>query len=224
MTDEVPTDYPDVSNERGERLLARAKDSSESITPAEMQEIVALVRTDTLETQLQGAEALQHLYTRPELFDSHLGALLADPPRYPADVEGIPSPQSMMSSEAIRISVYVADALARVAQSQPSLFEPHVDRLVEIAFENESTPAHYLFVLGYTYPHARDAVPRDRLVEHLCSYLDRGRGNGYPSWAADALRVIDDPSALPALRENYPEDPDEATKDAFDAAIDGLAE
>jgi hypothetical protein len=225
MTDDPTsiTDQHDVGNERGEKLLSRAKDDARSISGEEMREIIAFVQTDTSDTQLLGAEALQHLYTRPELFAPHLSDILSNPNRYPADVDGIPSLQSMMASEEIRASIYIADSLARVSQSRPTLFESHVDRLVEIAFEDESTPAHYLFVLGYVFPHARDEIARDQLVERLCSYLDKGRGHGYPSWAADTLRVIGDSSALPALREHYPENPiDDATKEAFDAAIERL--
>lgn len=212
----------DAGRERGEKLLSQAKDDPQSITSDEMREIVALIQTETPDTQLLGAEALQHLYIRPDLFDPHLSNLLSDPKGYPADVE-IPSPQSMMTSTEIRASIYIADSLARVAQSQPSLFESHVSRLVEIAFETGSVPAHYLFILGYVFPHAGDEIPREQLVERLCSYLDEGRGLGYPSWAADALGVVGDSSALPALREKYPENQaDDPTKEAFDAAIERL--
>lgn len=226
MKDDNPssvTDQHDTGRDRGEKLLSQVKDDPQIITSNEMQEIVALTQTETSDTQLLGAEALQHLYTRPELFGPHLSDLLSDPKNYPADVDGIPSPESMMFSEEIRASIYIADSLARVAQSRPSLFESHVSRLVEIAFETESTPAHYLFILGYVFPHARDGIPRKQLVERLCSYLDRGRGHGYPLWAADTLRVVGHSSALPALRENYPKNPiDKSTKEAFDAAIKRL--
>ncbi|GGI94629.1 hypothetical protein GCM10008995_01080 [Halobellus salinus] len=52
----------------------------------------------------------------------------------------------------------------------------------------------------------------------------RGICNGYPSWAADGLRVLGASEAVPALREAYPEESaDDATRDAFDDAIAALA-
>ncbi|WP_338739459.1 hypothetical protein [Haloplanus salilacus] len=224
MTD----DSPNTSERDGtdavdrEELVSRAVDDPEAITPEEMSRIVALVNADDVDERLRGAEALQNLYDRPDLFEPHVSTLLQTGAHYPDDVDGIPSPQQVMASDELRATVYVADSLARVAQARPSVFEPHLDWLEDAVFGDESVPAYYAFIAGYVYGHT-NAVPEERLVAELCSYLDRGRGNGYPSWAADALRVLGDDSALPALEAKYPDEPlDDATTDAFDAAIEAL--
>lgn len=223
-TGESETTGSEITVGRGETLLATAREDPNEVTHNDMQEILALIQTNTIETQMIGAEALQHLYGRPELFAPHIRELLAGPIHYPADVNGIPSPQSAMASKEIRVPIYVGDTLARAAQSRPSLFEPHVERLVEISLADQySIPAHYLFILGYVFPLARESIPKEQLVERLCDLLDKGAGHGYPSWAADALRVIGDSSALPTLREKYPEAPvDDATAQAFRSAIKQL--
>lgn len=220
MTDEPNPNGPDDGD--WEALVSRAIDDPAGVTDAEMARIVALVNADDADTRVRGAEALQNLYDRPALFEPHVSELLSAGAHYPDDVDGIPSPQRMMTSEELRATVYVADSLARVAQARPSVFEPHLDWLDDAVFGDESVPAYYAFILGYVYGHT-NAVPEERLVAELCSYLDRGRGNGYPSWAADALRALGDDSALPALEAKYPDDPlDDATTDAFDAAIEAL--
>jgi hypothetical protein len=232
MTDELPDDrpepnpIPDDRSERqalAERLASRADDDPEAITRDEMATVVALLSVTDPETRVAAAEALQHLYGRPPLFAPFVGDLIDAAGPYPDDVEGIPAPIEWMGSETIRAAVYVADSLARVAQERPELFVPHAAEVGDRLREGPNYPRHLLFAVAYAEAVDGDAVPREWLVDELCGLLDRGHGNGYPSWAADSLRVIGASEALPALRAAYPDDSaDDATREAFDDAIASL--
>jgi len=185
-----------------------------------MEQLVALLHKPDVETRVQAAEALQHLYDRPILFGPVIEGLVEVGDTYPETVDGIPSPQSMMSSPDIRTIIYVADSLARVAQREPSLFVSVADRIAEAVVTGDRTPKYYVFILGLIHDVVPEAVPEAVVKEELCTLLDRGHGLGYPSWAADTLRRLGDSAVLPELETNYPENPaDEATQEAFDEAI-----
>lgn len=128
-----------------------------------------------------------------------------------------------MGSETIRTAVYVADSLARVAQERPELFVPHAAEVSDRLRGDRNYPQHLLFTVAYAEAADGGTASREWLVEELRGLLDRGRGNGYPSWAADSLRVLGASEALPALRDAYPGDSaDDATREAFDDAITTL--
>jgi hypothetical protein len=213
--------------ENGESRLAMAQDLSsrsderpESITSDDMEQLVELLRVSNVETRAYAAEALQHLYDRPELFESVIPELVEIGDTYPETVDGIPSPQSMMNSPEIRTIIYVADSLARVAQRDPSLFAPIADQVAEAVVNGDRTSKYYVFILGLIYNVAPEAVPEAKVKDELCRLLNCGHGLGYPSWAADTLRRLGDPSVLPELEENYPTDPvDETIQETFDEAI-----
>lgn len=217
---------PETDDERAalaQELASRSDDRPESITSEEMEQLVALLRVPGPETRVQAAEALQHLYDRPALFEPATAELVDIGDTYPETVDGIPSPQEMMSSPEVRSIIYVADSLARVAQRDPSLFVPVTEQVADAVMAGERTPKYYVFILGLVHDVAPEVVPEARVKEELCSLLDRGHGFGYPSWAADTLRRLGDPDILPELEANYPDDPpDETTQEAFDEAITEL--
>jgi hypothetical protein len=232
MTDEVPNNspepdaIPDDASERralAEQLASRADDDPEAITRDEMATVVALLSEEDPETRVAAAEALQHLFGRPSLFAPFVGDLLDAAGPYPDEVDGIPAPAEWMGSETIRAAVYVADSLARVARDRPELFVRHAAAVADRLRGDRNQPRHLLFVVAYAEAADGGAVPREWLVDELCGLLDRGHGNGYPSWAADSLRALGASEALPALREAYPGDSaDDATREAFDDAIAAL--
>ncbi|MFD1599986.1 hypothetical protein [Halobellus rarus] len=214
---------PDDRRALAERLLDRAEDDPESITHEELATIASLLPVDDADGRVAAAEALQHLHDRPELFAPFVEAILAAVEPYPEGVDGIPAPIEWMGSAEIRALVYVSDSLARVAQERPELFVPHADDLRDRLRSEANYPRSLLFVVGYAEATAPGTVPREWLKGELCELLDRGRGNGYPSWAADTLGALGDPDVLPALRESHPgEDGDDPTREAFDDAIETL--
>jgi hypothetical protein len=220
MTDANIPENDDSRRAMAQELSSRSDERPESIRSDEMEQLVALLRVSNVETRAQAAEALQHLYDRPEIFESVIAELVEIGDTYPEAVDGIPSPQSMMNSPEIRTIIYVADSLARVAQQDPSLFAPVADQVAKAVVTGDRTSKYYVFILGLIHTVAPEAVPEARLKDELCTLLNCGHGLGYPSWAADTLRRLGDPSVLPELRENYPTDPvDETIQEAFDEAI-----
>lgn len=220
MTDTNIPENDDSRRVLAKELSSRSDDRPESITSDEMEQLVALLRVPNVETRAQAAEALQHLYDRPELFESVIAELVEIGDTYPETIDGIPSPQSMMNSPEIRSIIYVADSLARVAQRDPSLFGPVADQVAEAVVAGDRTPKYYVFILGLIHNVAPEPVPEARVKDELCTLLNRGHGFGYPSWAADTLRRLGDPSLLSELEENYPTDPvDETRQETFDEAI-----
>lgn len=220
-----PDPIPDDTAERralAERLAARSDDDPEAITREEVATVVALLDDDP-ETRVAAAEVLQHVYTRPSLVAPFVGDLLDATGPYPEGVEGIPAPVEWMGSAAVRATVYVADSLARVAKERPEVFVPHAADVADRLRGGRNHPRHLLFVIAYAEAADSGTVSREWLVDELRGLLDRGHGNGYPSWAADGLRALGASEAVPALREAYPdESADDATRDAFDDAIAAL--
>lgn len=223
MTDiHLPEDN-DARRTLAQELVSQSDDRPESVTDKEMSQLVALLRVPDVETRVQAAEALQHLYDRPTLFEPVIAELVKVGNTYPENVNGIPAPQSMMNSPELRTVIYVADSLARVAQRDPSLFIPVADQIADEVVDGDRTPKYYVFILGLIHDDAPEAVPEAMVKDELCSLLDRGHGFGYPSWAADTLRRVGDPAVLPELEANYPEEPsDETIQEAFDRAISEL--
>lgn len=220
MTNANIPDNHDSRHALAQELSSRSDDQPDSITCDEMEQLVALLRVPNVETRIQAAEALQHLYDRPELFESVITELVEIGDTYPETVNGIPSPQSMMHSPELRTIIYIADSLARVAQREPELFIPVADQIADAVVTGDRTPKYYVFILGLIYNVAPEAVPKARVKDELCTLLNRGHGFGYPSWAADTLRRLGDPSVISELEENYPTDPvDETIQEAFDEAI-----
>ena len=221
-----PASLPADPGERralAERLLDRADETPDSISREEMGTVVSLLATNDGDGRVAAAETLQHLHDRPELFAPFVDEVLAAVGPYPDDVDGIPAPVEWMGSAEIRTLVYAADSLARVAQDRPDAFVPYAEALAERLRSEENHPRSLLFVLGYAEAADPGTVPRDWLKSELCDLLDRGRGNGFPSWAADTLGALGDPDVLPALRESHPgEDGDDPTRRAFDDAIETL--
>lgn len=210
----------DARRTLAQELASQSDARPESITDEEMSQLVALLRVPDVETRVQAAEALQNLYDRSELFEPVIAELVEIGDTYPETVDGIPDPQSVVSSPEIRTIVYIADSLARVAQRNPSLFVPVADQIADAVMAGDRTPKYYVFILGLIHNNVPEAVPEAMVKEELCSLLDRGDGLGYPSWAADTLRHLGNPSVLPELEANYPEDAsDETIQDAFDQAI-----
>lgn len=210
----------DARRSLAQELESRSDDRPKSITDEEMSQLVGLLRISDVETRVQAAEALQNLYEYPPLFEPVIAELIEIGDTYPETVDGIPSPQSMMNSPETRTVIYVADSLARVAQRNPALFVLAADQIADAVVAGDRTPKYYIFILGMIYDVAPEAVPEMMVKEELCSLLNRGHGLGYPSWAADTLRRLGDPSVLPELEESYPEDPsDETLQEAFDEAI-----
>lgn len=217
--EQIPEDT-DSQRALAQELASRSDDRPESMTGNEMEQLVALLRTSDIETRVQAAEALQHLYDRPALFEPVISELVGISDTYPDTVDGIPSPQSMMNSPETRTVIYVADSLARVAQRDPSLFGPVADQIVDAVVAGDRTPEYYVFILGLISDTAPETIPEATIKKKLCTLLDRGHGFGYPSWAADTLRHLGDPSVLSELKENYPVDPPKETiQEAFDEAI-----
>jgi hypothetical protein len=220
MTDAPLPEEDDARRTLAQELASQSDDRPESITDEEMTQLVALLRVADVETRVQAAEALQHLYDRPTLFGPVIAELVEIGDTYPETVDRIPSPQSMMSSPELRTVIYVADSLARVAQRKPSLFVPIADQIAEAVVAGDRTPKYYVFILGLIHDLVPETVPEAMVKEELCALLDRGHGFGYPSWAADTLRRFGDPTVLPELEANYPEDPsDETVQETFDEAI-----
>lgn len=220
--DPIPDD-PAGRQALAEQVASRADEGPDSITRDDLATVVALLSDDDSVTRVAAAEALQHLHDRPSLFEPFAEELLAAVEPYPDDVDGIPAPIEWMGSDAIRASVYVADSLARVAQERPDVFVPHAQALVAPLQSERNVPRHLLFVVGYAAAAGGDVAPREWLVSELRELLDRGRGNGYPSWAAATLQALGAAEALPAIREAYPdESADDATRSAFDDAIAAL--
>jgi len=232
MTDVGPDDPPEpgsIPDDPAERrtlaelLASEADDDPEAIAHTDMAVVVELLSDATPETRVAAAEALQHLYGRPSLFAPFVEDLLDAAGPYPDEVEGIPAPVEWMGSEAIRTVIYVADSLARVAQKRPELFVPHAAEVTDRLRNDRNHPQHLVFVVAYAEAADGGAVPREWLVDELSGLLDRGHGNGYPSWAAAGLRALGASEAVPALREAYPGDSaDDATREAFDDAIAAL--
>ena len=225
--DAPPADpIPDDSADRqalAERLASRADDDPGSITRDHLATVVALLPTGDPATRVAAAEALQHLHGRPSLFEPFAEDLVAAVRPYPDEVDGIPAPIEWMGSEAIRAELYLADSLVRVARDRPEFFVPHAPELVERLRSDRNFPRHLVFAIGYAEAESRGVAPREWLVSTVCGLLDRGRGNGYPSWAAATLRALGASEALPAIREAYPDDTaDDATREAFDDAIAAL--
>lgn len=220
MTDVHLPEEDDARRRLAKKLASQSDDRPESITDEEMSQLVALLRVSDVDTRVQAAEALQHLYDRPALFEPVIAELVEIGDTYPENVDSIPAPESMMSSPELRTVIYVADSLARVAQRDPSLFVPVADQIADAVVSDDRTPKYYVFILGLVHDDAPEAVPEAMVKDELCSLLDRGHGFGYPSWAADTLRRLGDPAVLPELEANYPEDPsDETIQVAFDEAI-----
>ncbi|MGQ4555404.1 hypothetical protein [Halobellus sp. GM3] len=204
------------------RLAERAEDDPDAITGDEMGSVVDILTTADVDadTRVAAAEAIQHLRDRPALFEPFVDDLLGVAEAYPDGVEGIPAPIEWMGDPDLRAVVYVADSLARVAQERPELFVPRVDRLRQVLDGDRNAPRYLLFAVGYAEAAAPGSVSRQWLLDELTGLLDRGRGNGYPSWAADTLGALGEPDALSALRAAHPgESGDEATRQAFDDAI-----
>ncbi|RLM54100.1 hypothetical protein DVK02_11795 [Halobellus sp. Atlit-31R] len=226
MTDERADSIPDDPAARralAEQLATRADERPDTVSREELSRVVALLDSEDAATTVAAAEAIQHLHERPALFGPFVTDLLAASRTYPDDVERIPAPATWMGDDRIRTVVFVADALARVARDRPDLFDAHADELRDLLRSDRNTPYHLLFVLGFVTAADPDSDPEPWLRDALCGLLDRGRGNGYPSWAAETLRRLGDPAALPALREAYPGGPaDEQTRRAFDEAITAL--
>ncbi|MFB6090095.1 MAG: hypothetical protein ABEJ97_03470 [Halobellus sp.] len=204
-------------------LLETAEGTPDDFTREEMARIVALLSVDDGEARSTAAKALQHLYDRPSLFAPYLDDLLAAAAAYPDDVDGIPAPAVWLGSPHVRATVYATDALARVAQREPSLFTPHLEAMVERLRSDRNTSRYLLFVVGLVEADSPGQVPREWLREELCELLDRGRGNGYPAWAADVLGKLGDSGALEAVRAAHPgENADDVEREAFDDAIEAL--
>ena len=224
-SDETDSAPAEASERRAlaERLLERAEHAPEAITREEMATVVSLLSAGDADGRVTAAEALQHLHDRPDLFAPFVEGLLAAVEPYPDDVDGIPAPIEWMGSARIRTLVYLSDSLARVAQDRPDLFVAHADELSQRLRSESNSPRSLLFVLGYAEASDPGTVPRDWLKDELCDLLDRGHGNGYPSWAADTLGALGDADVLPALRGAHPgDDADDPIRDAFDDAIERL--
>ena len=203
-----------------DRVLDRAEELPDAFTRDDFATVVSLLSTEDSESRVAAAEALQHLHHRPELFAPFVGELLSAVEPYPDEVEGIPAPVEWMGSEEIRTLVYLSDSLARVARERPELFVPHAADLAEHLRSGANYPRSLLFVLGHAEAAAPGTVSRDWLRDDLSKLLDRGRGNGYPSWAASTLGALGDSEALPPLRETHPgDDAADPIREAFDDAI-----
>jgi hypothetical protein len=204
-------------------LLEDAKTSPGDVTHEDIARVVALLSTDDPEARSSAAKALQHLYNQPHLFAPYIEELLSNAGSYPEEFEGIPAPAVWMGSPHVRATIYVTDSLARVAQRQPELFVPHVETMETMLRSDRNVSRYVLFILGLTEAEAPGQVSREWVRASLCDLLDRGRGNGYPSWAADVLGKLGDAEALPAIRAAHPgDDADERTREAFDGAIEAL--
>lgn len=220
MTDAHLPEDKDARRTLAQELASRSDDRPESMTDEEMSHLVALLSVQDVETRVQAAKALQHLYDHPELFEPVIAELVEIGDTYPESGDGIPSPQQMMNSPEIRTIIYIADSLARVAQRDPSLFSPVAEQIADTVVTGDRTPEYYVFILGLIHNVAPEAVPEAKVRDELCTLLNRGHGFGYPSWAADTLRRLGDPSVISELEENYPTDPvDETIQETFDEAI-----
>lgn len=206
MTDVHLPEDDDARRMLAQELASQSDDRPESITDEEMMQLVALLHVPDATTRVQAGEALQHLYDRPVLFEPVIAELVEIGDTYPETVDGIPSPELMMSSKEIRTVIYVADSLARVARQDTSLFVPVADRIADAVVADDRTPKYYVFILGLIHDVVPEAVPESTVKEELCALLDRGHGLGYPSWTADTLRRLGDPAVVPELEANYPED------------------
>jgi len=232
MTGDDPTTPPaadplphDPSERRAlaEDLASRADDHPDTITTDEVATVVALLPSDDPATRVAAAAALQHLHDRPSLFEPFVTELVACVRPYPDEVDGIPAPVTWMGSDAVRAEIYLADSLARVARARPDVVVPHASDLVDPLRSDRNLPRHLVFAVGYAEVESGDVAPREWLVSELCDLLDRGHGNGYPSWAAGTLEALGASEALPAIREASPgESADDATRAAFDDAIAAL--
>jgi len=207
---------------RAKKLKNKAKELPEEFSPEEMQELLELAQGNTQEARSVAVSAIDQLYTRPALFEPILEELLEMSAYYPHGVEGIPAPVEWTSDDDIREVVFIADAIARVAQRQPELLVPHAEDLTEIVLDERNSPAFHLFTLGMVGAIEPDAVPLDEIQSKLCALLDTSM-NGYAGWAADTLRRIGDPAVLDELRAQAPEDTSQAQDDAeitaFEEAI-----
>ena len=200
--DPIPDD-PEERQAVIEQLASQADNDPDAVTHDDLATGVALLSTDDPATRVAAAAALQHLHDRPSLFEPFVEDLVAAVGPYPADVDGIPAPVEWRGSEAIRAEVYLADSLARVAQERPDIFVPHAAALVDLLRSDRSVPRYLLFVVGYAAAIDGDVAPREWLIAELCDLLDRGHGNGYPSWAAATPQALGASEALPAIREAY---------------------
>lgn len=218
-----PPEDPADRRAFAERLASRADADPAAITRGEMATAVELLSDPDPETRVAAAEALQHRYHRPGLFEPFLADLLDAAGPYPENVEGIPAPAAWMGSASIRADVYVADSLARVARERAEPFVPHAADAADRLRDGRTHPRHLVFVVAYAEAADGGVVSREWLDAELRGLLDRGHGNGYPTWAADCLRVLDARGSVSALRAAYPDDPDaDATREAFDDAIAAL--
>jgi len=233
MTRHSPTDIPGDRKEQralANELSDRADADPDSMTTTKMDQLVALIdagqRRDDHETAVAAADALQSLFDDPVLFEPVVPDLIAVSDAYPSDVDGIPAPAEWHSDDEIRTIVYIADALARAVRERPQIAVPHTDKLSCVALGEENAPRNHLFTLGNAAAQDPSGVPVDELRSELIDLLDRGHGNGYPSWAAGTLGRLGDPAALPALRKHMLEASDGTgsgvTREAFSMAIDML--
>jgi hypothetical protein len=206
-----------------ERLASSADNDSDAFTREETASVVALLAVEETDARVAAAEAIQHLHDRPSLLEPFVEELLAAAESYPGDVDSIPAPVEWMGSADLRTVVYVADSLARVARERPGAFAPYADEIVETLRGDGNAPRYLLFVLGHVEADEPGTVPRAWLKEELCGLLDRGHGNGFPSWAASTLGRLGDADVRPALREAHPGDSgDDPTREAFDEALAAL--
>lgn len=210
---------------RAKKLKRKVEDVPDQISQEEMEELVELAKGNNQEVRTTAAGTIDQLYTRPELFEGVLAELIENSAYYSHDVEGIPAPIDYTRDKSLQEVLFISDAVARVAQRRPDLLVPHNERLIDIVMSDQNYPKYHLFSLGIIGGVDPDAVPLDEVQSRLSDLLDTSM-NGYAGWAADTLRRIGDPSVLPELRENEPEDlsvaQDEAEIESFQDAIEKL--
>jgi len=213
----------DEQRSLAEEILETAEQAPDDVGHEGMAEIVALLSVDDADARSTAAKALQHLYDRPALFEPYVDDLVAAAAAYPDDVEGIPAPAVWLGSPHARTTVYVTDALARVAQREPALFAPHVEEMTALLRSDRNVSRYLAFVVGLAEAAEPGLVSREWLRAELCDLLDRGHGSGYPAWAADVLGKLGDPEALDAVRAAHPgDDGEDLAREAFDDAIEAL--
>lgn len=214
----------DVSS--AEALKDKAENDLASVTQDDVTELVSLLNVECQEARTTAAAAFDFLCERPELFEPVVRELVEFSAYYPRSQDGIPSIARIFGDEDLQEAVFVAESLARAARRDPTVLVSATDDLVEIVRSDRNYPRYHLFTLGMVGAVAPESVPMTDVVERLCSLLDT-EVRGYAGWAADTLRRIGDPSVLPELRENYPDQADvelinDSTVDTFDEAITEL--
>jgi HEAT repeat protein len=193
-----------------------------TVEAAEIEDLLDILDSNYREAQLEAAAAFEHLSDRPELFEPVAVELVEFSSHYPRGQDGIPSPSVIYGNDDLRGTIYVADALARVAREDPTVLLSATDQLIDIVDSDRNYPRYHLFTLGSIGAIEPGLVPIDDVVEELCELLGT-ETHGYAGWAADTLRQIGDPSVLPELRAQYPDGTsDDATVNAFDEAIAAL--